>query len=330
MKLKIKGRVKSLTPNIMMSVFSVAALITVPIRTYQNVSMVEPDTGFFYNTNFSIWALYIILFASVLLLFIMAFLSGSMPKPSMPFGENKVIGFASAGFAITLLSDAVFQVVNFIDIYKGYSSALIQNWQYFLKTGCIPIALQAVFAIMSAVYFFIFATSYFTGNELFKKNKYLALSPIVWGIFRVIFRFIQPINFRNISQLLLELIMIVLMLVFFLTVARIASKVDERESMWLFFASGLSASLFALVCTISPIVMVITGNSSLVYKGDMISFCDIGFACFAISLMLEIVQSKKDRAGIGDEEEMKVVSHEEYVNDKVGYMEETDEENNAR
>lgn len=292
--MKIKGKVNNLAPSVLINIMAVTALFTIPLRTYQLVNIIEPKTGFYARYDVTILILYALLFVACLLLFFLSFVDGVMPEPKLPKGKNIFIGISSAFLSITLLIDSIMQIDKLFALYNKYDLDFSQLAYYLAKTGGITAFIQAIFAIFSAVYFSIFAISYLKGKEYYKTERIMALFPVIWGLCRAIQRFVEPIRFRNVSELLLQLFMLVFMLIFFLSFARIASQVNSEKSMWLLFASGLSASLIAMTITVPSIIVMIMGKSSLLYSKFPIAFCDLCFAIFVVTLLLEIVPSKAE------------------------------------
>ncbi|NLL03674.1 MAG: hypothetical protein GX269_05190 [Clostridiales bacterium] len=290
--MKIKGKVKNLAPSLLINIMAVTALFTVPLRTYQLVNIIEPQTGFYARYDITILILYALIFVACLLFFLLSFIDGAMPAPNLPRGKNVFIGVSSAFLSITLLIDSIMQIDKLIALHNKYDLDFFELLYYLVKTGGMTALVQAIFAILSAVYFSIFAISYLKGKEYYKTERVMALFPIIWGLCRAIQRFIEPIRFKNVSELLLQLFMLIFMLVFFLSFARIASQVNGEKSMWLLFASGLSASLIAMTITVPSIIVMIMGKSSLLYSHYPVAFCDLFFAVFVVALLLELVPSK--------------------------------------
>ena len=166
------------------------------------------------------------------------------------------------------------------------------------------------------MYFSIFAASYLKGKRFYLSERLLALSPVVWVISRVIKRFIEPISFKNVSELLLQLFMLVLMLIFFLSLARIASKVNFDKSMWVLYASGLCSALIAMTTAVSSFIVMIMGKNSLLYSQYSFSYSDILFSIFVVVLLLEIIPSKAQIEQI-NHQDVEIVEQTQEENEEV-------------
>ncbi len=287
--MKIKGRVKNLAPNSMLLVMAVAVLVAVPLRTYQLFNIIEPQTGFYAKYDWSVTVLYSLLAVSCVLLFAFSFLCGSIPKPQ--FKEKKSIGLGISSVLLTLsfLVDSVVQIDVFIQIYNLYSTSLVKGAAYFIKSGGVAAAVQSLFAVLTAVYFLIMSISYFNGKKFYESSRILAICPIVWGLCRIIQRFVVPISFKNVSELLLQMFMLSFMLIFFLSFARIASNVNSEKSSWVMFASGLSTALLAMTTAVPSVIVMIMGKSSMLYSQFSVTFADIFIALFIVIMLLDFM-----------------------------------------
>jgi len=292
--MKIRGQVKNLAPSALILIMAIAALIAVPLRTYQHMNIIEAQTGFYAKHDISIVMLYALLAVACLLLFIFSFIGGTMPSPDFPEKKNKFIGISAALFSASLLFDSIIQIDKVTRIYNEYGTTALKGLAYYIKTGGITAGAQSFFAILSAVYFSIFAASYFKGKRFYSTERLMALSPVIWALCRVVQRFIEPISFKNVSELLLQLFMLVFMLIFFLSLARIASKVNFEKSTWVLYASGLTAALIAMTSAVPSVILMIIGKSSLLYVQYPVSYCDVFFAIFVVVLLLEIMPSKSE------------------------------------
>lgn len=290
--MKIKGRVKNLAPSASILIMAVAALISVPLRTYQIVNIIEAETGFFLRHDVSIAILYAVLICACGLIIVFSYLSGAMPKPELAEKKSALLGIATLLFTVSLLFDSVMQIDNFTQLYNEYANSVTRGYEYFVKSGAVSSAFQSLFGLLSAVYFSMVSASFFKGKRFYEANRLLALSPIIWGLSRIIQRYIEPISFKNVSELMMQMFMLVFLLIFFLSFARIASGVNSEKSSWALFSCGLCASLLAITSAGSAIVVMIMGKSSLLYSEFPVTFADFFAAVFIILLLLDFMPTK--------------------------------------
>ncbi|NCC87187.1 MAG: hypothetical protein EOM05_04900 [Clostridia bacterium] len=314
--MKIKGQVKNLAPSALIIIMAIATLVAVPLRTYQIMNIIEPQTGFYAKYDISIVILYALLVVACFLIFILSFIGSTIPSFEFSEKKNKTIGVCAALFSLSLLFDSIIQIDKVACIYNDYNSTNTTVLDYFIKSGGVTLGVQSLFAILSAVYFSIFAASYFKGKRFYSTERLLALSPVIWAICRVIKRFIEPISFKNVSELLLQLFMLVFMLIFFLSLARIASKVNFEKSMWVLYASGLCSALIAMTTAVSSAIVMIIGKSSLLYSQYSFSYSDILFSIFVVVLLLEIIPSKAQIEQI-NQQDVELVEQTQEENEEV-------------
>lgn len=287
--MKVKGCNSKLTPKVLIMIAAITTLIAVPLRTYQLVSLVEPKTGFYIKYDASIVILYVVLGLAVLSLFIMSFLCATLPRPEIPCKRNTVLGAMSVILAAGFFCDFGISIDSFIRLIGSVTGF---RFQYFVKSGCITILIQLIFALLSGIYFIIFGASAIKGTNRYEKSRALALSPIVWGLARIIHRFIEPISFKNVSELVIQLFMISILLMFFMSFARIASRVNHTESCWVLYGAGLSSAILLLTDVFSNAIVMMVGKSEILYAKYQVNMADAFIAIFIFVLLIELMPKK--------------------------------------
>lgn len=87
---------------------------------------------------------------------------------------------------------------------------------------------ESIFGIIACVYFIVFALSYFNDKADFTSYKVLALAPLFWAMCKMITRFMTKISFINVSELMLEMLELALVMLFFMSFAKISSDVADK------------------------------------------------------------------------------------------------------
>lgn len=298
--MKIKGSTKKIAPNIMIIIAAVAILVTVPIRTYQLVNIIEPKTGFFLKTDVTVYLLYGLLALSCLAILVLSYICATLPRPEIPSKRNVFLGIVAIIVAGAFLCDCGFQVNNFIKILGKYELSDLKGMMYYVKSGGGAVIIQAFFAGLSVIYFILFGISNVKGAKSYEKAKLLALSPIIWGICRMIHRFIEPISFKNVSELVIQLFMIIFVLMFFLAFARISSRVNHKESSWVLYGAGLSSVILICTDTFSNLIIMLMSESSILYTKYPINVVDVFVAIFVFVLLLDLMPTKSQIKVIRD------------------------------
>ncbi|MCQ2463729.1 MAG: hypothetical protein MJ177_10090, partial [Clostridia bacterium] len=269
------------------AVFCGAAVITLIIRFYQLIFLIDGETGFFKSRNFTVSALYAVIAVSCFAIAFISYLGKERLPDEFPCEVKKPLCAASivcaAGFVIDFFhSIATAAALN----SEGLGTGNITGIAAVMKTGALPTFIQAVLAIPCAVYFIILAVSFGKGSKKYENRKIFALMPVGWGIMRMIRRFVRQISFQNVSDLVLELIMISFMLMFFISFAQIASGVYNKGNRWRLKGFGFPAALLCLITSLPRLVFVLSGQGSkFINANHPLYFCDIAIALFILVLV---------------------------------------------
>lgn len=100
--------------------------------------------------------------------------------------------------------------------------------RYFFSNGMFASLFESIFGIIACVYFIVFALSYFNDKADFTSYKVLALAPLFWAMCKMITRFMTKISFINVSELMLEMLELALVMLFFMSFAKISSDVADK------------------------------------------------------------------------------------------------------
>lgn len=264
-----------------------AIIIFLPLRVYQYFKILEPETGFYAKKDFSVYLMYAVM-AFIVVFSIVISLVNRKKLKAMPTGLSPVGGAVIYGIAaIGMIADAAVCVSDFLEIYSSYEYNFDNTlMQYISQKGGNILAAQAVFAIVSAVYFFTLA-----GGSAAKKNiapsvKIIALAAPLWAVMRLLARFKRTISFINVSDLLIELFAIVFVMLFLYVFAQNVSKVDKGENYWKLFAYGIPAAVFSLACFVPRAVLLIIGRGDLLPNGYGIQICDFTLAIMILSVLM--------------------------------------------
>ncbi len=309
--MKIRGSSEKINP--LYSLYVVAGLlcVAIPFRTYQLLSLIESDTGFYKEINWSVYLMYALCILAVLVPYVLTLLAKNVPESRAVYRKNKLLAVASFIFGAGLVADAVTAFSTLVLTHQGFYTAEI---------SLVPTVLQGVFGILSAIYIFIFGISYIDGRTTYSRYKLLALSPIVWSAARLIIRFVKKISYVNVSDLMLELFAIAFMMLFFLSFARISSGLSNKKSMRSLWSAGFAAAFFCAAANIPRLVMVITANGNSLSEEYPFALCDLGFAFFSLCYIVNSMKTAEnnDALELSDEAEDDIppVADETYLGDE--------------
>lgn len=286
---KVTG--KTITKTLF-GLFSAAIVLVLPLRTYQYLKIIEPGTGFYKTSDISVWLLYAALALFCLALFVVSLLNKKRIRLSQKLIRKPVNGAACVFFALTLIVNAVTRFGDASSLYFDNQNQMI------MKSGVYPLFFEAVFAVLAALYLAVLAIGYFNGRADPSEYKLLAITPLLWSICRILHRFMRTISFVNVSDLFYELFMLVFLMLFFMAMAQVVSRVGTERNDWKLFAYGLPAGIFCLLCFVPRAILVLVGKSELLAVLSGPEVCDLGAALFILSLLLGkmTILDKKDKA----------------------------------
>ena len=278
---RIKGAYEAIKLRYLLFIFAAATLVALPLRVYQLLALIDNKTGFYIEDNGIIYLLSGILLLVVGAFIILSFISKEVPSPDLPEGKNMLLGVSSSILGVAFVVDVfsvLFQIIPPRSAITAFMEVLKSN---IANAGGAFIIFQFIFGLFAFLYFLIFAVSHLTGKGHYKEYKILALSPLCWAITRLVSKLMSAISFMSVSELLFEIFMLVFLMLFFLTFARITSGIFTEDSMWGIYGYGLSAAIFAALITVPRLVMFVVGRDAV--EGSPFNFSDFACLIFVIS-----------------------------------------------
>lgn len=263
-----------------------ALLVAVPLRVYQYFKVLEPETGFYSTIDFSVYIIYALLGIAVITAIVIPLINRKKMITVASVKKSPVFLVLSLILAVTIIIDSAGQLMNYFDLYDAAASSGSTIAEYVKKQGGTLLLLQAVSGAIAAVYFFVSGLSVSLGNSDGSKLKLLGLTPVLWCIFRLLYKFKRTISFINVSDLLLELFEIVFLMLFFFALAQTVARIDVETVFWKIFAYGIPAAMFALMCFLPRFILMVTGKSELLNDHYGVSYSDLGAAAYIIYNLL--------------------------------------------
>lgn len=288
---------------LLLGLFSLSILLVLPLRVYQFLRVIEPGTGFYEKTDFSVPLLYglLALFGGAML--IISFINRRRIMFSTTVRKNPALGIIALAAAGTFFADAVIMYQNFSSLYYGTTQNMGGDFLVdtatsgIMKSGALPMLFEAVFAVFAAIFFIVLGVSYISGKSNGSQFKLLAITPLAWSICRILHRFMRTISFVNVSDLFFELLMIVFLMIFFMAFAQLISGVNNKGVDWKLVGFGLPAALLCLLCFVPRAVMLAMGKGALLTNLSPPEYCDLAIAMFILAFILSKVRFMK-REGI--------------------------------
>lgn len=275
----IKGTSTSVSLKNIPFIFFISALVGIVLRSFQMLKFIDSETGFYTGGKFVTVILYGVIFACFLTFCVKAFLSAESEKIQVQGIKNKPLGIATFVFSVSLV----------FDFLSGFSASgdaeLAYDFKGLMLTGTMPRFLQSIFALVSAVYFIIVAKDFIKGTSKASKHRVLATMPIGWAGFRMVCRFVRQISFVKVSDLLLELLMLALMLLFFMAFAQVASGVYSDGFRWRIPSFGASAALIAATLSVPRLIFTLVNFERYINSQHTFQITDFAFVIFALMLI---------------------------------------------
>lgn len=278
-------------------IMAIAAVVALPIRTMQFFTVLEGESGFYREADWSVYLLYGVLALSIVAILIYGIFSRKRLDYSLEVSKRPGMGVISMAAAMGVLLDAAFCITSAMKIEEISSGLSTANYVEGMTQGDgIILTAEAVFAVFTSIYLVVLGFSYLSGKTNGSEYRLISLAPVIWSIFRLVYRFKRTISFVRVSDLLFEMIMICFMIMFFFAFAQVNSRVGGKGNEWKIAAYGIPAALLALTCFIPRLIVTITGNAQLLYSYSAAEYCDFGVALFIISTVLTRVTDKLPEA----------------------------------
>lgn len=288
-------------------IFALAAIIALPIRTVQYFTVLEGGTGFFTSNNWSVYLLYAVLAVSTIA-FIVLGLSKRKKLDFLRKAEKRpVFGIFSLISAAGIFSDGINCISEFINnaqpivSYDHYGAQVINTEK--LLFGC-----EAVFAAISAIFFLAMGLAVISGKTNGSEFRIISLSPIIWAIFRTVFRFTRTISYLRVSELTFELLMLIFMIMFFMAFAQVNAQISSKNCEWKLAGYGLPAALLAIVCFVPRLIVTLIGRIELLYSYSPVNFCDLAVSLFIIATVFTRLTDKVETTESTEPEEKEAVN----------------------
>lgn len=288
--MKFKGKYEKISP--LAALYTAVGLLiaAVPFRMYQLLNIIEADTGFYKREDWSVYVMYVLGALAIALCYILATLSKNIPASKSPYRKNKLLAIASFIFAGGILLDVVSAFSTFLVNSKSLRNVDMSILST-LNQGQLPLLFESVLGVFATIYIIVFGISYIDGRTTYSQYKFLAITPLFWAMSRIVLRFLTKIAYVNISDLLIEIFMLAIMMIFLLNFARISVGLSNKGAMRTVFATGTSGMFFCLVANLPRLIMIITGNGAKVPSDYPFSLADFGFAVFAVAYILNAIAS---------------------------------------
>ncbi|MBR2956891.1 MAG: hypothetical protein IKC20_01410 [Clostridia bacterium] len=150
---KIKGSLSKPEPFAIITAAAISLCVLLPLRVYQVTQLIDPETGFFTENNFTVPLFYILCAVVVAGVAAFSFLSEKAGRTRNVVGRSIPTGVAAGLTALAVMFDSVYRVYTFIEMNAAYVESVdFTRMQYLSKSGATALLLQAVFGVLTAFF----------------------------------------------------------------------------------------------------------------------------------------------------------------------------------
>lgn len=295
---KIKGSLSKPEPTVLIAIAALSMCVLLPLRVFHVTTLIDPETGFFNEESFTVPLFYAVGAVVILAILVLSFLNSKATRARNCVVKSKTLGVVSVLTALGITFDSVMSTIEFMQLNGDYSIASngVKYTTYLTQSGAAALITEGITGILAAFFFCIYAVSCFKKEHKLSSFALLSITPVLWAIARIVFRFLEKISFVNISDLLLELVMLAFMIMFMLTFAQVVTGSSPEVCAWRLFGCGLPAAMVAFLVAMPKIFLIVTGHPELMVEGYELELCDIALAVFIPLFLYNTSTAKKEAA----------------------------------
>lgn len=275
----------------------IASAAALPIRTLIYLNNTEPNTGFYTAVDYKIYLFFAIIGIAALAILVVSFFSRKKAVLDMSAGKKP----ACAALSILCAGAFGYNAYTELNVDYGYATQFIvtKNIPAFLVYGIV------LTAALSTLYFIVMAIAFASGKSCGQAYKILSLTPVLWSILRLTVRFTRTVSYLRVSDIMLEMLMLVCFSVFFMSFAQVNSQVNGEGLEWKITFFGSMSTVLGLICFIPRCILTLTGKGSFMYVLSAAEPCDIAVALFALATVFTRMTSpekvKKSKENTAEE-----------------------------
>ena len=269
---------------------ALAMAATLPLRIWQQIYLVESETGFWAvgGGRGTIALLYVAMGALVALPFVTGLVLRRELALDLARVPRTAEGVAAVLAAVAITVGAAVSLHFALSVFTGqtFVEGLLpqQNesmMQYYIRSGAMAALFEAVFGALSALFFVSLAMVNLRPQKQSQLNRFLALTPVLWVIARVLRRFSRTIAYLRVSDLFITIMALVLLMLFLLAFAQLLSGVNSAGKEWRLLAAGVPAAALLLLAFVPRVVAYrLMGGIVVPSQDAVIEWADPAMALF--------------------------------------------------
>ncbi|MFU0831365.1 MAG: YndJ-like protein [Oscillospiraceae bacterium] len=209
--------------------FWTTLILVLPIRIYAVLRYLDPETGFYSDSNRMVGIASLLLFVGII---VTAYFASRNAVSEIGTEPLKNVTTAVLGaFA------GVFVIVQ----------SIVGLGTEFLEVGQIFYKIFSVTGILAGAVLMLIAYDFATGSRIVGNRPFLALVPSVWGCFFLVILFITYSAIVNLPENVYHTFTVVFLLLFLFTQAKLLTGIESTKSGKMIYMVGFPAALLALM-----------------------------------------------------------------------------------
>lgn len=288
---KKKDSVSRTLPAVLILFAALMLAALLPLRLWQQMNVVEADTGFWTGGGATIPLLYVLLGVLFAVPIAASFVMKRRTALDLTRKRRIVEGIFAILVAAAMIWDAFaafrFAMKLFLDfshnvLVEGLETQASSPVQYYIRSGAMACLFEGIFGVLGALFFIdIAAVDVFPKNKKIHISQAMALAPLIWAACRILRRFSRTISYLRVSDLFLGLLMLAALLLFLLYFAQLLGSVNGRDKESRLFAAGIPAAVLSLVCFVPRfITYTIMGYGAP--EDALVEWCDLALGVFIL------------------------------------------------
>ena len=218
----------------------ITLIIALPVRLYQTLCLLEPETGFYSDGFVSTGIVFIALMAGCVLLYADA-ARGKAPVPVLPL-RSKPAAVTAAISGLLFIGQSAYSLIAAPSVENGVMNGILAAAD-----------LLAGAALLCQAY------GHAAGKNLWERHPLPALLPPLWGCVCLVAMFITYSGSVNIAENVYDTFSVVFLLLAFFAYAKLHAGMETERSARGIVRFGLMAVLFAAVTVIPELLLLLTG-----------------------------------------------------------------------
>ncbi len=252
-----------------LTVFFASLVASIGLRTYEIVALTDSATGFVESGMKT---------AATLITCIIAALAVAVALCALTVKRNPVkLPKTSVGLGLSsfLLSFGIL-----FDIANVYFSSNVPDWQA---------ALVNISGLVSVVFFVCYGVTAFVG---FRLPRALFVAPVIYWLFKLVCVFTAISSISLLTDYAFMMLAICAILLFMFELAKIANKIELKQSYRRILVSGLLASFFSILTVVPSLIARWFGTQTVFREGSSDAVVYLLTGLFIIVFLINFFKAK--------------------------------------